>query len=143
MQRRDFELLIVAMVAGPPLGACILFILAAFIRLGPLGITQIDFALIFATLPFAYLLAAPPMLAIGVANAVAARFARTDGLQMLLALPIGALSFGFGLAELATTEAAASPASIPPVAVPLTGALVSLLCVALVGAFGTPLRYRS
>ena len=135
MQRRDIEMLLVTIVAGPALSPFVLFVVDALLRFGPIGPTQIDFFLVAATLPFAYLLASPWVLAIGVANTVVARFARADSLRLLLALPIGAVAFAIGLQWLGTEEGGTTPEAIP-----LAGALVSLLCVALVGSFGTPLR---
>lgn len=136
MQRRDVEMLLVTLVLGPMLAAILLFVVIGLLRFGLPGLATLDLALIVAAWPFAYLLAGPAVLAIGIANAVIAHLVRSDVLRLLLALPVGALIFAVGLDWL-QAEGADTPG-----AVPFTGALVSLLCMALVGAFGTPLRER-
>lgn len=138
MQRHDVEVIVVTLFLGPALSAVVYFLSIAFIQYGLLGIASLDPRLVVSSVPFGYLIAGPPLIVVAIANVLAARLARSDVLRLLLALPVGALCFAVGLSALTKGETAFAPGAIP-----ITGAVVSLICVALVEAFGTPLRRKT
>jgi len=140
MQRRDLEIVILSGLFGPPLASFLFLFGSGIGRYGIAAIGELDLELIIATWPFAYLIAGVPTLVGAVANAVVARWAPPQGPRLLLALPLGAAPYLLSLGWLADIDPGGRIDATSLSALGLTGAAVSLLCVALVESFGTPLR---
>jgi len=142
MQRRDVELIGLGLLVAPPLAAVLFLAATGVARHGLQGLYTLDLGFLVGTFPFSYVIALVPALVAMTGNAFLARLVRGQGLRLLLALPIGAIPFLIDLGFLASDEGG-GPIGAEMLGLGLAGALASLVCVALVEAFGTPLRGES
>jgi hypothetical protein len=137
MIQRALALVIVAGVLGPPIAAVSFLVLTGVFRFGVRALAALGPDILgLAFTPYTWLLATVPALASGVVNAVAARFLPTEVLRLLIALPVGAVAFLICLNWLLWDPVTGVAAANDVAAVGLSGALASLVCVALVESFG-------
>ena len=141
MQWRDGLLVVVSLLAGPPIAALVALLGIGVARTGPGAVATFDVQFYTATILFAYILTWLPMLVAAVANAVLSRFV-SETWRLLLALPVGAVPFVVQLGWLADNEAGGSDVA-DLLSVGLGGALASLVCVAAIEVFGPKLRRHS
>jgi len=140
MQRRDVELLVLGGVIGPLLASFGFLLATTLYRQGLAGLAHLDIAFVTGTWPFAYLLAFVPSLIAAAGNAVVARWAPSQLPRLALALPIGAVPFLLSLSWMAEDEVGGEIRIGELVCLGFAGAISSLLCVAVVESFGTPLK---
>lgn len=140
IQRRDVELLIVSAVLWPPLASSWFLLASTVSRQGLAGLGALDISFVTGTWPFAYLLAMVPTLIAVAGNALVARWVPSRGSRLVLALPIGAFPFVLSLSWLAEDEAMGGMQIGGVASLGFAGAMTSLLCVALIESFGTPVR---
>lgn len=140
MLRRNIVLMIVSLLVGPPLAAIAFFVLKAVVKLGPLASSALDLNFLVATFPFAYLLGWPSMLAAAIGNMLALRFVNSEGLRLVLAMPIGGLAFGVFLSWLAQDDKTGKLDAASLMEIGIAGAVASLVSLALVEAFSPAKR---
>lgn len=138
MRWRDGLLLVVSLLAGPPIAALVILVGFGIAQHGPVSIAFFDPQFYLASIPFSYLIAWLPMLIAAAGNVALSRLV-SEVWRLLLALPAGAAPFVVQLGWLAEDEGGVSkPGEL--LSISLGGALASLVCVALVEAFGPEFR---
>lgn len=138
MQWRDGLLIVACLLLGPPLVSLVMVASLSVADGGVAALAALNLEFYFGTMLFAYILGWFPAALAGGGNAVASRLVG-PGWRLLVALPVGAVPFLVSLAWLAEGEGGAyDPNTL--VGIALGGALASLIVVAMVEAFGPPLR---
>lgn len=134
MQWRDGVLVGACLLLGPPIAALVSYVGFGIARHGVQSLQFFDIQFYLATLLFAYLISWLPMLVAGIVNAIVSRFA-SEPWRLVAAVPVGAIPVVVQLGWLAEDEVNGRQVSDLFV-IGLGGALASLVCVALVEAFG-------
>lgn len=137
MQWRDGLLVGACLLLGPPVAALVSYVGFGVTRHGVASIQFFDLQFYLATLQFAYIVSWLPMLVAGIANAIVSRFA-SEPWRLAAALPAGAVPVVIQLGWLAEDEVSSRQMNDLFV-LGLAGAVASLVCVALVEAFGPKL----
>lgn len=140
MLRRNIVLMIVSLLVGPPLATIVFFVLKSLVRLGPMAFAALDVNFLVASFPFAYLLGWSSMLAAAIGNMLVARVVNSEGLRLVLSMPIGALAFGLFLSWLAQDDKTGKLDAASMMEIGIAGAAASLVSLALVEAFSPAKR---
>ena len=140
MWRRDVALVLLSLSAGPLLASGYFLLFDTFARHGLAALELFDWAFVFETVPFLWLIPLTASVVVGIGNAVAGHFIADERIRLPLAAVLGAVMFAWNLNWLAEEAEGGGLNLATLVSLGAAGALAAVIQVAVVDAFGARAR---